>query len=146
LTHFLVENSRIAAARIVTVTYPIHVVCCDPLVSLQAIKVLVECPADVLAVVDGEQGLLPFHFAANWGARLDVNFLHTSALSERCCIMLEMLLLVTILLFPLSGQEAALRMEQLEPTVMTRNNDEMLVMVFQSRRKPKRDTPVDSRI
>jgi hypothetical protein len=54
--------------------YPLHVVCCDPHVSLQAIELLVNRQADVLAVVDGEQGLLPFHFAANWGASLDVIF------------------------------------------------------------------------
>jgi hypothetical protein len=36
--------------------------------------VLVALHADVLAMVDGEQGLLPFHFAANWGASLDVIF------------------------------------------------------------------------
>ena len=34
--------------------------------------VLVARQADVLALVDGEQGLLPFHFAANWGASLNV--------------------------------------------------------------------------
>jgi hypothetical protein len=54
--------------------YPLHVVCCDPCVSLQAIQVLVNRQADVLAMVDGEQGLLPYHFAANWGASLDVIF------------------------------------------------------------------------
>jgi hypothetical protein len=30
--------------------------------------------ADALAVVDGDEGLLPVHFAANWGASLDVIF------------------------------------------------------------------------
>jgi Ankyrin repeats (3 copies)/Ankyrin repeat len=54
--------------------YPIHVACCDPLVSIQAIQVLVNRDADSLAAVDGEEGLLPFHFAANWGASLDVIF------------------------------------------------------------------------
>jgi ankyrin repeat protein len=54
--------------------YPIHVVCCDPLVSLEAIMVLVNRHADALAMVDGEQGLLPFHIAANWSASLDVIF------------------------------------------------------------------------
>jgi Ankyrin repeats (3 copies) len=54
--------------------YPLHVVCCDPRVSLPAIKVLVHRHADVLVVGDVEQGLLPFHFAANWGASLDVIF------------------------------------------------------------------------
>jgi hypothetical protein len=54
--------------------YPLHVVCCDPHVSLQAIMVLVNRQADVLAMVDGEQGLLPCHLAANCGASLDVIF------------------------------------------------------------------------
>lgn len=50
---------------------PLHVVCCDPLVSLQAI-VLVDRQADVLAVADGEQCFLPTRFAANCGASLRV--------------------------------------------------------------------------
>jgi hypothetical protein len=54
--------------------YPLHVVCCDPLACLQAIKVLVDRQPEVLAVVDGEHGLLPFHFAAIWDASLDVIF------------------------------------------------------------------------
>jgi hypothetical protein len=54
--------------------YPLHVVCCDPRVSLQAINVLVVRQAEVLSMVDGEQGLFPVHFAANWGASLDVVF------------------------------------------------------------------------
>jgi hypothetical protein len=54
--------------------YPLHVACCDPRVSLQAIQVLVNHQPDALAVVDGEEGILPFHFAANWGASLDVIF------------------------------------------------------------------------
>ena len=54
--------------------YPIHVVCCDPLVSLQAITFLVNPTAAALAGVDGDEGLLPFHFATNWGASRDVIF------------------------------------------------------------------------
>jgi hypothetical protein len=45
--------------------YPLHVVCCDPCVSLQAIKILVNRNATSLAMVDREHGLLPFHYAAN---------------------------------------------------------------------------------
>jgi Ankyrin repeats (3 copies) len=54
--------------------YPLHVVCCDPHVSLPAIVALVNHQADALAAVDGEQGLYPFHFAAMWSASLDVIF------------------------------------------------------------------------
>jgi hypothetical protein len=54
--------------------YPIHVACCDDQVSLQAIQLLVSRHAEALATVDGDEGLLPFHFAANWGASLDVIF------------------------------------------------------------------------
>jgi hypothetical protein len=36
--------------------------------------VLVNRYADSLASVDGEQGLLPFYFAADWGASLDLIF------------------------------------------------------------------------
>jgi hypothetical protein len=54
--------------------YPLHVVCCDPLVSLQAIKLLINRNADVPAIVDGEQELLPFQIAAMWDASLDVIF------------------------------------------------------------------------
>ena len=52
--------------------YPIHLVCCDPHVSLKAIQLLVRHNPDALAKADGQEGLLPFHFAANWGASLDV--------------------------------------------------------------------------
>jgi hypothetical protein len=39
---------------------------------------LVDRQADVLAMVDGEQSLLPFHFAANWGESLNVIVLATA--------------------------------------------------------------------
>jgi hypothetical protein len=87
--------------------YPLHVVCCDPLVSLQAITMLVKRHADAVATVDGEQGLLPFHFAANWGASLDVIFY----LLPTPCVMVEMmleLLLVMLLQLRLVWVEALL--------------------------------------
>jgi hypothetical protein len=52
--------------------YPIHVICSDAHVSLDAIQVLVRCQSETVAMVDGREGLLPFHFAANWGASLNV--------------------------------------------------------------------------
>jgi hypothetical protein len=52
--------------------FPLHVVCCDPFASLEAIVVLVDRQVDALAMVDGGQGLLPFHFAPKWRASLDV--------------------------------------------------------------------------
>jgi hypothetical protein len=54
--------------------YPLHVACCDPFVSLQAVQLLVNRQPDALSTVDGEQGLLPLHFAAMWDASLDVIF------------------------------------------------------------------------
>jgi hypothetical protein len=36
--------------------------------------VLVKRQPDTLAVADGEEGHLPFHFAVNWGANLDIIF------------------------------------------------------------------------
>lgn len=52
--------------------YPIHVVCCDARISLQAIQLVVNRQAENVATVDGEQRLLPFQFAAMWDASLDV--------------------------------------------------------------------------
>jgi hypothetical protein len=75
--------------------YPIHVARCDPNVSLQAIQVLVNRRPDALATGDGEQGLLPLHFAAMWDARLDVIFFLLQQCPMPCVItsiiiMLEM--------------------------------------------------------
>jgi hypothetical protein len=52
--------------------YPIHLLCCDPKSSLQAVKLLAESQGDTFASLDGQEGLLPFHFAAMWDAELDV--------------------------------------------------------------------------
>jgi ankyrin repeat protein len=57
--------------------YPIHVVCCDARISLQAIQLVVnhrhhQAAVETVATVDGEQRLLPFQFAAMWDASLDV--------------------------------------------------------------------------
>jgi hypothetical protein len=52
--------------------YPIHLLCCDRKASLSAIKLLAESQGDTLMLVDGQEGLLPFHFAAMWDAELDV--------------------------------------------------------------------------
>jgi hypothetical protein len=54
--------------------YPIHVICCDPRVSLQAIQLLVNRQAETVSIVDGEQSLLPFHFAAMCDTSLEVIF------------------------------------------------------------------------
>jgi ankyrin repeat protein len=52
--------------------YPIHLLCCDPNVSLQAIQLVAERQPDTLTVMDGEESLFPFHFAAMWDAELDI--------------------------------------------------------------------------
>jgi ankyrin repeat protein len=67
-------NERFAArgGRSDNGDYPIHLLCCDPMVSLSAIKLVAEHQAHTLTTVDGEEGLYPFHFAAMWDAELDI--------------------------------------------------------------------------
>jgi hypothetical protein len=62
--------------------------------SFVAIQVLINRHADAMSAVDGEQGLLPFHFAANWGASLDVIFTCSNIAPRRCVMLGEMLLLL----------------------------------------------------
>ena len=54
--------------------YPVHVLCRERDVSLEAIKLVIERYAPTLSTVDGEEGLLPFHFAAMCNCKLDVLF------------------------------------------------------------------------
>jgi hypothetical protein len=52
--------------------YPIHWLCSDAQVSLPAIQLVAASQPHTLTMVDGEESLYPFHFAAMWNAELDV--------------------------------------------------------------------------
>jgi Ankyrin repeats (3 copies) len=115
--------------------HPLHVVCCDSQVSPEAIQLLVSRNAGAVSTVDGEQGLLPFHFAAFCGASLNVLFFllqhcpdalwsHNGGNAAALMLLIWPLLLfiLVLLVFPLSVQVGR-PMATSKPAVTMTTND-----------------------